>query len=381
MTRVVQIVPEMAPGSGVEAVAFHLEEAFLAQGVETTRFTLREARGDWLPRPTGGLRGRLALAARVVWFSTVGTVLARRFLRDLPDAVSICHNDVLAGDVYVNHGILKVAMRARGGFAWRMLRNPLHLFTSLRDALRYRSDTHRAVVNLMASEDRALRGSYPHLRPRTVVIGNGVDVDRYRPPTETERSAARAGLGLGPEALALVFVGHEFDRKGLPLILDAMVGSPDRVHLIVVGGSPDMLVRLRETAAARGLAERVHAVGRTPDPVPYFHAADVFVLPSAYESYGLVVLEAMACGLPVVVTDVGCVPDLVTPGENGVVVERNRAALRSAIRTLDGVDRALWGRSARRAAESHSWDRVAGEYLHLVEQVQAEKVAERGGLR
>ncbi len=194
MTTIVQIAPEIAPGSGVGGVAALLEDRWRAHGVPTERFTLHEAHGDWLPVPGAGLAGRVALLARVVWFSTVGTVLARRYLARRPGAVSVCHNDVLAGDVYVNHGNIRVAMRARGHYVARMLRNPVHLFTAARDALRYRSRVHRVVVNLTHGEEEALRATYPALRPRTVVIGNGVDTARIRPATPAARASARSAL-------------------------------------------------------------------------------------------------------------------------------------------------------------------------------------------
>lgn len=377
MTRIVQIAPAIVPGSGVEGVAYHLEQEFTRAGVSTERFTMKEARGDWLPVPGAGWRGKAVLALRVAWFSTVGTSLARRFLARRPDAVAICHNDVLAGEIYVNHGILQVAMRARGQYAWRMARNPMHPFTTLRDAYRYRSRIHRVVVNLMASEDSALRAAHPHLRARTVVIGNGVDVERYRPPTAPQRATARAALDLGPEDVAVVFVGHEFDRKGLPLLIEALAGAPAAVRLVVVGGTPDMVDDAAARAASHGVRDRVRFVGRVPDPVPHFHAGDVFALPSAYESYGLVILEAMACGLPVVVSDVGCVPEVVTDGVTGLVVDRDVAALRAAFATLAAVDRAPWGRRARTVAEQHSWESVARRYVTLA----AEVAAERGGGR
>lgn len=379
MPRIVQIVPAVHADSGVEGVAYHLEREFCRAGMTTERFTLTEAWGDWLPQPGAGVPGKLALAARVGWFSTVGTALARRYLRARPDAVGLCHNDALAGDVYVNHGILTVAMRARGGFAWRMVRNPMHLFIALRDAHRYRSGTHRVVVNLTAAEDAALRAEHPRLRPRTVVIGNGVDVERFRPPTPRERAEARMAVGLSPADVAIVFVGHEFDRKGLPLILEALVGAPESLCLVVVGGTPDLVEAASVRAAALGVGDRVRFVGRASDPVPYFHAADVFALPSAYESYGLVVLEAMACGLPVVASAVGCVPEVVADGDTGLVVEREPTALRSAFAALVGADRAAWGRRARAEAERHSWEAVARQYATLAAEVASERSAERRG--
>lgn len=371
--RIIQIAPEIAPGSGVGGVAHNLEKALARAGVATERFTLTDAHGAWLPEPGPGGRGRLVLLARVVWFSVVGTVVARRFLARRPDAVAICHNDVLAGDVYVNHGILRVAMRSRGGYAWRMARNPLHLFTAARDALRYRGRTHRVVVNLTASERAALRETYPRLLARAEVIGNGVDTAHFRPPSGDERAAARAMARVPDGATHAVFVGHEFDRKGLPLLLDAASAVPD-VHVSVVGGTEDMLEGVREHVARAGIGHRVHLVGRVRDPRPWLAAADALVLPSAYEANALVLLEALACGVPVVATPVGYAPDVLDNGRNGWLVDRTIAGVRRGlltVRDLDDDARAAVRATARVTAERHDWDEVARRYLALAKELTA----------
>ena len=154
--RIVQIAPDISPGSGVAGVAFSLEREFVALGAVVERFTASTARRPSRRQPKSSIGAHLERARNVVWFSTVGTVRAKRFLAERPGALSICHNDVLAGDVYVNHGLLQVAMKARGHFVWRMVRNPVHLFTSLRDRIRYRGRTHRAVVALTSREAELL---------------------------------------------------------------------------------------------------------------------------------------------------------------------------------------------------------------------------------
>jgi UDP-glucose:(heptosyl)LPS alpha-1,3-glucosyltransferase len=369
--RIVQIAPDIGPGSGVAGVAYNLELEWRRRGIETARFTMREARGDWLPAAgRAGIRGKLALMARVVWFSTVGTVLARRFLRSEPGAVSICHNDVLAGDVYVNHGIVQAAMSARGSYHWRMLRNPLHRFTALRDTYRYgRFRPHRLVVNLVTAEETLLREAYPALRTPTVVIGNGVDTSAFAPADDQQRRQARSASLIAADDVALLFVGHEFDRKGLTPLLESLALVPENVRLIVVGGSPDLVARAGATADALGVASRVHFVGPVADPRPYFQASDVFVLPSAYESYGLVVLEALASGLPVIATPTGCVPDLITSGVNGFVVEPSAADIARAVVALAGVPRDQLARAARSTAEGATWSSVADRYLDALTQL------------
>lgn len=373
--RIVQIAPEIEAGSGVGGVAYHLERAFERAGVTTERLTLAEAHGSWLPAPGAGLRGRVALLARVVWFSVVGTVVARRFLAARPDAVAICHNDVVAGDVYVNHGILRVAMRARGGYAWRMARNPLHLFTALRDAIRYRGRAHRAVVNLTQGEREALRVTYPRLRVPSVVISNGVDVERFVPPSDEVRLAARHALDLPDGAVHVVFVGHEFSRKGLPLLLDAAATVP-RVHVSVVGGSPDMLHDVRTHVDRLGTGDRVRLVGRVDDPRPWLRAADALALPSAYEANALVVLEALACGVPVIATPVGYASDVLEDGTNGWLVERSVHGVTRGLRALVALDapsREAVSGAARATAERHGWDAVARRYLALARELAREE--------
>lgn len=371
MTSIVQITPEIGPGTGVGAVAHHLEQEWRRVGVDVHRFTLVEAGGGWLPTWQGGLAGRLALLARVVWFSTVGTRRARQYLARHPDQLSICHNDAVAGDVYVNHGIVQAAMRSRGHQRWRLARNPVHLFTTSRDRRRYGSRTsHRLVVNLVSGEDALLREVYPRLALPTTVIGNGVDTERFQPPTTAERSAGRARLGVGPADRVVLFIGNEFGRKGLPSLVEAVGRLDERTHLVVVGGTPDLVETERARPAAAALHGRLHFVGPQPDPRPWLHAADVLATPSAYESYGLVVLEALACGVPVVGTPTGCVPDVVTDCVTGAVVDDSAESIAAGLERVLALPVEPVRAAARAVAEAHSWGAVAQQYLDVLTRVR-----------
>ncbi len=366
--HIVQIAPDIAPGSGVGGVAFALEQEFRSAGVVAERFTLDDARRR--PRGDPGISGnRLVRAWQVVWFSTVGTQRARRFLATRAAAVSICHNDVMTGDIYVSHGLVQPAMRARGNYAWRMVRNPVHIFTALRDRIRYRGESHRAVVALTRGEAELLRATYGRVHPPITVIPNGVDLVRFLPPTPAEQDAARAAMGLALGARTAIFLGHEFERKGLDLAIDALP-SVTGLQLLVVGGAPDSIRTARSRAAQRGVADRVVFAGTLPDPVPALHAADVLVLPSAYEANALVILEALACGVPVVCTRVGSAPDIVVDGEAGYLVDRDPDDLAARLQDVLAADRDGWSRRARATAETYSWAMVARQYLDLAERLR-----------
>ncbi|SFR91023.1 UDP-glucose:(heptosyl)LPS alpha-1,3-glucosyltransferase [Microbacterium sp. cf046] len=375
MTHIVQIAPYIGRGSGVAGVAWNLQTELAAMGHTVESFTVATAQR----RPTRGwpkhpLMRAFALFRRMVWFTTVGTVRARRFLAERPDAVAICHNNVMTGDIYVNHGVVGAAMRARGNGLWRMIRNPTHIFTYVRDSIRYRSGLHRAVVALSRSEADTLRRVYGRVRSRIVVIPNGVDLDAYRPPTPEARRRARADFHLDDDQRVVLFIGHEFSRKGLDQTIEALVFAPS-VLLLVVGGNAQAIDAARARADVLGVAERVLFVGTRTDLPLFFAAADIFVLASAYEANALVVLEALASGLPVVSTPVGYAPELIVDGDNGYLVARDAREIGARFEDLADADLAEWGVRARRSVEHLGWRPIAERYLALVDEIIAERAA------
>ena len=196
------------------------------------------------------------------------------------------------------------------------------------------------------------------------VIGNGIDLQRFHP---VDRARARQRYSLPENARVLVSVGALVERKGFHRVIDCLpellCEQPELHYLIVGGANPegDMLAELRAQVDALGLGERVHFLGALPpDELKWpLSAADVFVLATRNEGWANVFLEAMACGLPVVATDVGgnrevvCRPDLGT-----IVPFGDQAALSAALRDALRHD---WPRQAiLDYAAANSWDtRVA----------------------
>ncbi len=367
--HIVQIVPFLGPGSGVAGVAYNLQEQFRADGHTVEAFTMATAgyrrKRPWPKTP---LFRAFALMRRMVWFTTVGTYRAQRFLAARPGAVSICHNNAMVGDVYVNHGVVVAAMRARGRGLWRVLRNPTHPFTFFRDLIRYRSRIHRAVVALSESEADTLRQVYGKVTPRIEVIPNGVDLQRFRPPTPDERAAARATFHLDAEDRVVLFVGHEFRRKGLEHAIAALAHAPT-VLLLVVGGSAGIIDEATTQAEQLGVRERVLFVGPRFDLPLFLHAADIFILPSSYEANALVVLEALAAGLPVLATRVGYAPEVIEDGVNGYLIDQDAARIGDRMEELAAAHLEAWAPRARAAAEQHGWAATARAYEALLREL------------
>ena len=192
------------------------------------------------------------------------------------------------------------------------------------------------------------------------VIINGVDTDRFHPRLKAQRHAVRQHLGIAPEALTLLFVGSGFARKGLAILLHALATAHIPAQLIVVGR--DKHTRRYQALAHRlGLATRVHFLGAHPDVTPYYGAADALTLPTLYEPFGNVYLEAMASGLPVLASTTSGGAERVQEGINGYVRDAlDRVGIANAIDAFaSSAHCAQLGEAARAEAASYTLARYA----------------------
>lgn len=235
------------------------------------------------------------------------------------------------------------------------------------------------IVALTAVDRQQMIRHYGDLAP-IVVIPGGVDLERFRP---LARADARLALGLSPAAKIALFVGRIQRLKGLEVLLRAFarLDLPD-TELLVIGGRPGSgqetreITRLQHLSAKLGITKRVRFVGAIAhEELPtYYSAADVSVMPSSYESFGLVAVESLACGTPVVATRVGGLGSIVRDGETGLLVPWRDAALfaEHLERVLrdDGLRERLAG-NARASVSDYGWDGIADEHLALYAEVQA----------
>jgi len=247
-------------------------------------------------------------------------------------------------------------------------------------------------TEVMATADRIIAFS-PHERdamarlygadPNKVsLVPCGVDLSVFRP---LDQKAVRERLGLNGEKI-LLYVGRVEPLKGLDLLVEtaAQMDSEDGVRMIVVGADANggqEMDRVKQLAKERDLEDQIDFVGQVDhnDLPLYYNAADVCVVPSYYESFGLVALESMACGTPVVATRVGGLSTIIQHGRTGYLKPwRCPDAFANSVEMIissEGLQQSM-GEAARLRAEGMGWDNVAAmmweEYAVLTEQPQQE---------
>ena len=249
------------------------------------------------------------------------------------------------------------------------------------------AEADRLIANT-DDEARQLVEHYGADPRRTLVVPPGVDLDRFRPG---DRAAARRAVGLPADAVVLLFVGRIQPLKGPDLLLETaarmLADDPalrGRLHVQVVGAPSGSGLeaprQLQELAVSLGIADLVQFLPPQPPDrlAEHYRAADVAVVPSHNESFGLVALEAQACGTPVVAAAVGGLRTAVRDGVSGVLVDgRDPADYAAAVRAVLGR-RELLSAGARRHAAAFSWDRTADS---LVEAYTAAGTEMAGGVR
>jgi len=223
----------------------------------------------------------------------------------------------------------------------------------------------RIVISERMKED--FHRHYGDAAEDIIVIPNGTDCYRFNPANRRlYRDSVRQRHGISSGDFVLLFVGGAWERKGLYYLIEALslILRPE-VKLLVVGrGATDFYVRL---ATEKAVGERVTFVPHTHSVGEYYGASDVFVLPTLYEPLGLVIGEAMACGLPVIAAKVAGAADFIIDGVNGLLLDNpsNADDLAAKISLLlsDAWLREMMGKRARITAEKFLWDEVASRTL------------------
>lgn len=238
---------------------------------------------------------------------------------------------------------------------------------------RYVFAPHKRVVCASPALRSVLAATYPVAVPMLEVVTPGVDAAPGR-CSDAQRASERQRFGLPTSGVLLLFVGNDFVKKGLLTLLEALAQLPADYRLAVVGQAENMQAT-QALVQRQGLADRVYFLGHVADMASVYAAADLLAHPTREDSYGMVVLEAMAHGLPVVVSDVpycGIAQDLTHEHHALLLPAPHDASALAAAVTRIGAEPALARALSAQAtlfAQAHTWQRAAADYEVLYQRV------------
>ncbi|MFZ3064937.1 MAG: glycosyltransferase family 4 protein [Nitrospirota bacterium] len=236
----------------------------------------------------------------------------------------------------------------------------------------------RIIVNSRLSKNGILK-FYPVPDERIKVIHNGVDAERFNPINkEKYRTEIRKKHNLSDDDFVILYVGSGFKRKGVSYLIEAVARlgndyiNKNSIRLLIVG--KDNLMPYKRLAAQNGIDKNVIFVDYAGETEKYYAASDIFALPTFFDPFANVTLEAMASGLPVITTKKNGASEIIEDGKDGFVIntpseidaiaEKIRALLNSKMRNE-------MGNMAREKSKGFTWDRMAEETLKVYDEIRA----------
>jgi len=359
------VAHELRETGGQEKVTLRLVEGLLARGwsvrVVARRCDLASRAGLHVVRVPGPRRPALL---GFLWFFVVGgltTVVCRRGRLHVVGTVVPNRADVVTA--HFCHTAFE-CVRRRNGFRrasrtsalYRVHERVASLVFRLSERLCYRPARVRALVAVSSGLADELAACFPRIADRIGVIENGVDADAFRP--DRRGAAPLRASALTHERLVALFVGGDWGRKGLELAIEAAGRAPGWCLWVVGTGDSVRYERL-----ARDVGADVWFAGSREDPADFYAAADAFLLPSTYEAFSMVMLEAAASALPLVVCPVNGLPDRIRSGVEGFVVSPDASRLAECLSQLEdaGVRRTM-GEAAREHVLELDWPRAVNAY-------------------
>ena len=379
---ILQISLEIGLGGGSECVAYELQRTWLAAGVDARVLASLATEPEpqkgithvarWLT--ARGMRARWRHIAAIVAVPLFTLIASWRAYRTRGAKIILSHGDSLIGDICVMHAVNRASIREKrraGYYGW--LLNPSNLWVSWRDWWMLRGGRYRRIVAISERVRTQLKQHYNVPDDRIVTIPNGINLSRFDPKNARSRIAVRRSFGVSEDVPLLLFVGSQYRLKGLEFAIRALSEMNTEAVLLVVGG--DSAAPFKRLAEQLGVNERVIFAGARNDLPSIYPAADAFVLPTLYETFALVCLEAMASGLPVLACEVGGVEDYLHDGENGFLIQRDSQDIAGKLdRLLNDADLHQRLRNGGLAtAQNYSWEKIAKQYLQLFDELITER--------
>ncbi|MFO1316026.1 MAG: glycosyltransferase family 4 protein [Burkholderiales bacterium] len=363
------------PYGGAERFVERALAALVARGVEISLVTRRWPEGgDPRITPVVVDPPYLGRTLRDAGFARAVCAAVAR----MPGTLVQSHERIACCDVYrAGDGVhaVWVEERLRELPAWQrpaFAASPYHRYMLAAERRLYASARLQRVICISRMVQTEIHERFGLPRERLPVIYNAIDPAAFHPGLAAHRAAVRARHGIAADACVFLLVGSAYARKGVARALEALAAVPAPAHLVVVGRDRHP-VRYASLARRLGVAGRVTFAGPQTDPKPYYGAADAFVLPTLYDALSNAVLEALACGLPVVTSDRCGAGELVLAhGAGAVCGARDIGAIAAAMTGLvDPAARARAGAGALAAMAPLTPDAMAAALVGLYDSLLA----------
>jgi UDP-glucose:(heptosyl)LPS alpha-1,3-glucosyltransferase len=300
-----------------------------------------------------------------LWYATVTWWMTRKGF----DIVH-SHENTWHGHIQTAHVLPVKYNLLQGRYGWRLALGWLKVLASPRlsayvwlEHLRFAPHKQRSVIATSPSLADMIAQAFPNALSLLNVITPGVD-KVSGPPTRNEQLAARVRLGLPPSGRCILLVGNDYRKKGLGTLVDALPDLPASTFVAVVG-NPSQKYAFREQARALGVESRIHFLGSRKDLGEAYRAADCLAHPTLEDTFAMVVLEAMAHGIPVVVSQERyCgIAGLLDDGQNALILQDptdHRELAAKLRRVLDEVSlRERMILQSLSFARAHQWAGIA----------------------
>ena len=363
--KIAVVIPRYGLVGGGELFAYELTERL----AEDSRYDIHVLANQWQAGSARIAFHKIPILTFPKWLTTVSFAwFAARKLKALKPDIVHTHDRIFRADIATVHSIphMTWVREIRG----KRIPSLFDLATGWVERRMFEKGGCRKIMPVSTLAAEKLCEMFPTIRDKVAVIPPGVDLERFGQTRPDWRHEIRQEFGIGSDDFLVLFVGMNFDLKGLAPLTCAVAMAQRQVparkiSLLVVGKGDSQ--KFRHLAQELGLGGQVFFAGIRRDMERMYQAADTFCLLSQFDTFGMVVLEAMAAGVPVIVSNRVGARDLVEHGRNGFVVEREDVdSIAGYLVLLTIPDKhQKCSEAAIRLVRGHSWQRVAEQYAEL----------------